>query len=143
MHSMIARRALLAVGWIPLWLATGGCSHTDWLTTPSDEALPAPEDPAYPTEVLRVRAECMRAVERWRHSLEALDRLIEFRQAGRISRDRSRKIVGISDDSDLHRWRMEMEYERLRAQGALRRLERKVRTDFHGEFPPWWPKDDG
>jgi hypothetical protein len=36
-----------------------------------------------------------------------------------------------------------MQTELVRAEGALRRLEQKVKTDFHGEFPPWWPRDDG
>jgi len=37
---------------------------------------------------------------------------------------------------------MEMETELLRAEGALHRLERKVKADHQGEFPPWWPRDD-
>jgi hypothetical protein len=94
-------------------------------------------------EALKARAERVRAVERWQTSLDALNRLIEFRRSARISRDRSGNVVSISDDSDLQHWRMEMETELLRAEGALHRLERKVKADHQGEFPPWWPRDDG
>jgi septal ring factor EnvC (AmiA/AmiB activator) len=81
--------------------------------------------------MLKARAERVRAVERWQNSLEALDRMIEFRRS-----------AGTSDDSDLRSWRLDMQTELLRAKGTLRRLERKVKADFQGEFPPWWPRDD-
>ncbi len=134
---------ILALAWICLVVVMGGCAHGDfWASTP-EEQFPDPTDPAYPVEALKARAERVRAVERWQTSLDALNRLIEFRRSARISRDRSGNVVSISDDSDLQHWRMEMETELLRAEGALHRLERKVKADHQGEFPPWWPRDDG
>jgi len=56
-------------------------------------------------EALKARAERVRAVERWQTSLDALNRLVEFRRSARISRDRSGNVVSISDDSDLQHWR--------------------------------------
>lgn len=134
---------ILGLGWICLWLAVGGCASTDFWAPSTGEQFPAPMEPAYPVEILKARAERVRGVERWRSSLYALNQLIELRRAARISRDRSGNVVGINDDSDLQRWRSEMVTELLRAEGALRRLEQKVKADFHGEYPPWWPRDDG
>lgn len=134
---------ILGLGWICLWLVMGGCAHADfWAGTPEEPFLDA-TDPAYPAEILKARAERVWAVERWQNSLGALNRMIEFRRSARISRDRSGNVAGIDDDSDLQRWRSEMVTELLRAEGALRRLEQKVKADFHGEYPPWWPRDDG
>jgi hypothetical protein len=98
-------------------------------------------DPAYAAEVLKARAEYIRAVERWQRALDALDRIIEIRHAARVSRDQTGKIVGVSEDLELPRWRLEMERELMRAKGALSRLERRVRADFNGKFPTWWPRD--
>jgi hypothetical protein len=132
---------LLAVAWIGLALVIGGCAHGDWWVPISEEQLPAPTDPGYPVEVLMARVEYVRAVERWQRALDALDRLIEIRRAARVSRDQTGKIVGISEDLELPRWRLEMERELMRAKGAFSRLKRRVRADFKGEFPPWWPQD--
>lgn len=132
---------LLALAWIGLALVIGGCAHGDWWVPISEGQLPAPTDPGYPVEVLMARAEYVRAVERWQRALDALDRLIEIRRAARVSRDQTGKIVGISEDLELPRWRLEMERELMRAKGALYRLERRVRADFNGEFPAWWPRD--
>jgi hypothetical protein len=108
---------ILALAWICLVVVMGGCAHGDfWASTP-EEQFPDPTDPAYPVEALKARAERVRAVERWQTSLDALNRLIEFRRSARISRDRSGNVVSISDDSDLQHWRMEMETELLRAEG--------------------------
>lgn len=134
---------LLALAWIYLALVIGGCAHGDWWAPIAEEQLPAPVDPGYAAEVLKARAEYVRAVERWQRALDALDRLIEVRRAARVSRDKNGKIVAISEDLELPRWRLEMERELMRAQGALYRLERRVRADFNGDFPPWWPRDDG
>lgn len=132
---------LLALAWIGLVLLIGGCAHGDWWAPIAEEQLPALTDPAYPVEVLKARAEYVRAVERWQRALGALDRLIEVRRAARVSRDSTGKIVDISEDLELPRWRLEIEREVMRAKGALYRLERRVRADFKGEFPPWWPQD--
>ena len=133
---------ILAPAWICLVLALGGCAQGDlWAHTP-EEQFPDPTDPAYSVEVLKARAERLRAVERWQTSLDALNQMIEFRRSAQISRDRNGNVVSIGDDSDLQQWRMEMETELLRAKGALRRLERKVKTDSHGKYPPWWPRTE-
>ncbi len=136
------RRARIHSVWFCLALVMGGCAHDDFLATPAGEQFADPMDPAYSTEILRARAERVWAVERWRRSLDALKQMIELRRSARVSRDRNGNVVSINDDSDLRRWRMDMETELLRAEGALSRLERKVKTDFHGEYPPWWPRDD-
>ncbi len=120
----------------------GGCAHGDFSTTAPPEQFSDPTDPAYPAEILKARAERLRDVERWQTSLDALNRLIELRRSAGISLDRNGNVVSISDDSDLQQWRMDMETELLRAEGALSRLERKVKSDFNGEYPPWWPRDD-
>jgi len=142
---MVALRSerILTLAWICLALVIGGCAYGDFLAAAPEEQFPDPSEPAYPIEILRARTERTRAVERWQSSLDALSRMIEFRRGARVSRNPSGKIVGISEDTDLQRWRLEMEAELLRARGALFRLERKVKADFQGEFPPWWPCDDG
>lgn len=132
----------LALAWCCLALAIGGCAHGSSSATTAEEQLADPTDPAYPAEILKARAERVRAVERWEASLDALNRLIDLRRSARISRDRNGNVVSVNDDSDLQRWRMDMETELLRAEAALSRLERKVKADFHGEYPPWWPRDD-
>jgi hypothetical protein len=124
-------------------LALVGCAHVDGGATASEDQLPTPTDPAYPGAVLKARAKHIRAVERWERILDLLNRLIELRQAARIARDSSGKIVSLSEDTDLRLWRLDMETELLQARGALERLTRRVRADFQGEFPPWWPRDDG
>lgn len=134
---------ILALAWICLVLVMGGCAHGDFSGNTPQEQFLNPTDPAYPAEILKARAERVQAVERWHASLDALNRLIEFRRSAQIRRDRNGNVVSIDDDSDLQRWRMEMETELLRAEGALHRLERKVKADFHGEFPARWPRDDG
>ncbi len=131
----------LALACIGVALAIAGCAHGDWWAPIAEGQFPVPTDPAYPAEVLKTRAEYVRAVERWQRALGALDRLIEIRRAARVSRDQTGKIVGISEDLELPRWRLEMERELMRAKGALSRLERRVRADFKGDFPPWWPQD--
>jgi len=133
---------ILALAWFCLALAIGGCAHGDFSATTAEEQLADPTDPAYPAEILKARAERVRAVERWQASLDALNRLIDLRRSTRISRDRNGNVVSVNDDSDLQRWRMDMETELLWAEAALSRLERKVKADFHGEYPPWWPRDD-
>ena len=133
---------ILALAWVCFALEMGGCNHGDfWATTP-EEQFSDPTHPAYPAEILKARAERVRAVEPWQTRLDALNRMIDVWRAARISRDRDGRIVSISDDSNLQRWRIEMETELLRAEGALARPERKVKADFHGEYPPWWPRDD-
>ncbi len=134
---------ILALAWIWLVLAAAGCAHVEGWVTTSEEQLPALTDPSYEAQALNARAERVRAVERWERSLDLLTRLIEVRQAARISRERSGKIVALSEDTDLQRWRLEMETELFQARGALERLKRRVRADFQGEFPPWWPQEDG
>jgi len=135
------RGRLLRLAWIGLALVMGGCAHGAPWAPIAEGQFPVPTDPAYPAEVLKTRAEYVRAVERWQRALDALDRLIEIRRAARVSRDQAGKIVGISEDLELPRWRLEMEHELMRAKGALSRLERRVRADFNGEFPAWWPRD--
>jgi len=66
----------------------GGCAHGDFSTTARPEQFSAPTDPAYPAEILKARA------------------------------------------------------ERVRAEGGLSRLEPKTPADFHGEYPPWWPRHE-
>jgi hypothetical protein len=134
---------ILSLAWLWLALAMAGCAHVDGMATTAEDLLPTPTDPAYPGAVLRARAEHVRAVERWEQSLDLLNWLIELRQGARIARDSSGKIVSLSEDTDLQLWRMEMETELLKARVALERLTRRVRADFQGEFPPWWPRDDG
>jgi hypothetical protein len=131
----------LALAWFCLALVISGCAHGDFSAAPEEQSVD-PTDPAYPAEILKARAERVRAVERWQTSLDALNRLIELRRSARISRDRNGNVVSINDDSDLQRWRLDMETELLRAEAALSHLERKVKADFHGEYPPWWPRDD-
>ncbi len=133
----------LALAWICLALVIDGCAHSNLWAPVTEDQFSEPTDPAYQGEVLKARAERLRAVKRWQNSLDALNRMIEVQRAARVSRDRNGNVVSINDDSDLQRWRMEMETELLRAEGALRRLERKVKADFQGEFPLWWPRDDG
>jgi hypothetical protein len=110
----------------------GGCTHADWAAPPAEDRFPDPTDPAYPAKILEARTERVRSVLRCQNSLETLNRMIEFRRS-----------AGTSSDTELQRWRADMQTELVRAEGALRRLEQKVKTDFHGEFPPWWPRDDG
>lgn len=128
--------------WVWLVIGIAGCAHLDWIPV-YERQLPEPTDPRYPTVVLKAREEHLREIQRWHHSLDALRRLIELRQAGRIARDQGGKIVAVSEDLDLQRWRLEMENELLRARSALYRLERKVKADFKGELPAWWPHDNG
>jgi hypothetical protein len=136
-------KRILVLAWICLVLVMGGCAHGEFSRNTPEEQFSNPTDPAYPAEILKAHAERVQTVERWQASLDALNRLIDLRRSARIIRDREGRIVRISDDSDLQRWRMEMETDLLRAEGALSRLERKVKADFNGEYPPWWPRDDG
>ena len=127
---------------VALWLGLAACAHLAGEAVLPEEALPDPADPAYAEQALALRGERVRAVERATLNLEAVERLIGVRQAGRVSRDASGRIVGLSEQVDLQRWRMDLEMELLRAKGALSRLERRVRTDFQGELPSWWPRDE-
>jgi hypothetical protein len=130
---------ILALGWLCLALVMIGCAHGGLSATAETEQFADPTEPVYPGEILKARAERLRDVQRWRTSLDALNQLIDLRRSARISRDRNGSVVSINDDSDLQHWRMEMETELLRAEGALSRLEQKVKADFHGEYPPGGP----
>ncbi len=136
------RRARIHSVWFCLALVMSACAHGNFPATTAEEQFANPMDPPYSTEILRARAERVWAVERWRRSLDALNQMIELRHSARVSRDRNGNVVSINDDSDLQRWRLDIETELLRAEGALSRLERKVKADFHGEYPPWWPRDN-
>jgi hypothetical protein len=43
-------------------------------------------------------------------------------------------------DAGLQNMHLEIRRELTSARARLARLERKVRQDFGGEYPPWWPK---
>ena len=101
-----------------------------------EEQLADPTDPAYSAEILKARAERVRAVQRWRTSLDTLNRMIDLRRSARVSRYRNGNVASVNDDSDLQRWRLDMETELLWAKAALSRLEPKVKADLHGEYPP-------
>ena len=83
--------------------------------------------------ILKAREARVREIERWENSLDAIDRMIDLRSgAGRSS--------GVTGDAGLQNMRLEIRRELTSARARLARLERKVKPDFGGKYPPWWPK---
>jgi len=83
--------------------------------------------------ILKAREERVREIETRENSLGAIDRMIDLRSgAGRSS--------GVTGDTGLQNMHLEIRQELTSARARLARLERKVRQDFGGEYPPWWPK---
>jgi hypothetical protein len=50
------------------------------------------------------------------------------------------RFSGMTSDAGLQNMRLEIRRELTSARAGLARLERKVKPDFGGEYPPWWPK---
>ena len=91
-------------------------------------------DPAYPAVILKAREERLREIESLENSLDAIDRMIDLRESG------AGRSGGVTGDAGLQNMRLEIRRELTSARARLARLERKVRQDFKGEYPPWWPK---
>jgi hypothetical protein len=128
---MLQPRGLLIA--IALTVLLAACAHADREASLPGEQFPDPTDPAYPAVVLKAREERVREIAGWESSLEAIDRMIDLRSgAGRSS--------GVTGDQGLQNMRLETRGEFTSARARLARLERKVRQDFGGEYPPWWPK---
>lgn len=128
-----ARRPWLLFG---LLLLLAGCAH-DVGSSPAEERIPTPSDPAYSETVLARRAEALRSIRAAQLSLENIQYLISVGQGREISG--SPKTF--RDQSDLYRMQMDRELDLMRARGSLARLERQVRQDHGGELPPWWPRE--
>ena len=131
MRILHPRRFLIA---IVLTALLAACAHADREAILPGEQFPDPMDSAYPAVILKAREERVREIERWENSLDAIDRMIDLRKssAGRSS--------GATGDAGLQNMRLEIRRELTSAWAGLARLERKVKPDFGGEYPPWWPK---
>lgn len=118
---------------LALAVLLAACAHTDREASLPEEQFPDPADPAYPAVILKAREERVREIETRENSLGAIDRMIDLRSgAGRSS--------GVTGDTGLQNMHLEIRQELASARARLARLERKVRQDFGGEYPPWWPK---
>jgi hypothetical protein len=84
--------------------------------------------------ILKAREERVREIEMRENSLDAIDRMIDLREPG------AGRSSGMTGDAGLQNMRLEIRRELTSARARLARLERKVRQDFGGEYPPWWPK---
>jgi hypothetical protein len=119
---------------IALTVLLAACAHADREGRLPEEQFPDPADPAYPAVILQAREERVREIQARENSLEAVDRMIDLRESG-VGRS-----SGVTGDTGLQNMRLEIRRELTSARARLARLERKVRQDFGGEYPPWWPK---
>ena len=129
---MLQPRGFLIV--IALTLLLAACARADWEGSLPEEQFPDPTDPAYPAVILKAREERVREIQGRENSLEAIDRMIDLRESG------AGRSSGVTGDAGLQNMRLEIRRELTSARARLARLERKVRQDFGGEYPPWWPK---
>jgi hypothetical protein len=129
-------RAWSGILWLILALAA--CTHGGGEPVLSpEELLPSPDDPSYVQQALQRRAELLRAIANAEFALEPVRYLIDMRESQNIG---GRTGAG-SDEMGLRHMQTEREFELMRAQGALTRLERRVRQDHNGSLPPWWPRE--
>lgn len=129
---MLQPRGLLIV--IALTVLLAACAHMNREASLSEEQFPDPMDPAYPAVILKAREERVREIQGRENSLEAIDRMIDLRESG------AGRSSGATGDAGLQNMRLDIRRELTSARARLARLERKVRRDFGGEYPPWWPK---
>lgn len=131
MRMLQPRGILIAIA---LAVLLTGCAHADWEASLPEEQFPDPADPTYPAVILKAREERVREIQGRENSLEAIDRMIDLRESG------AGRSSGVTGDAGLQNMRLEIRRELTSARARLARLERKVRQDFGGEYPPWWPK---
>ena len=131
MRMLQPKRFLIAIA---LTLLLAACAHTDGEGSLPAEQFPDPTDPAYPAVILKAREERVREIEMRENSLDAIDRMIDLREPG------AGRSSGVTGDAGLQNMRLEIRRELTSARARLARLERKVRQDFGGAYPPWWPK---
>ena len=131
MRMLQPRGFLIAIA---LTVLLAACAHADREVSLPEEQFPDPTDPAYPAVILKAREERVREIERRENSLDAIDRMIDLRESG------ASRSSGVTSDAGLQNMRMEIRRELTSARARLARLERKVRQDFGGAYPPWWPK---
>ena len=130
MRMLQPRGFLIAIA---LTVLLAACAHADREAILPEEQFPDPTDPAYPAVILKAREARVQEIERWENSLDAIDRMIDLRSGASRS-------SGVTGDAGLQNMRLEIRRELTSARARLARLERKVRQDFGGEYPPWWPK---
>jgi hypothetical protein len=123
-----------------LWLLLGltACAHHGGEPARSaEELLPPPDDPTYVQQALGRRTELLRAITDTRFSLDRVRYLIDLRE----NRDFGGRMGMGTELMDLRHMQMERDFELLRLNGDLVRLERRVRQDHGGALPPWWPRE--
>jgi hypothetical protein len=125
-------------GILGLLLGLAACTHGGGEPARAvEELLPAPDDPTYAQQVLQRRTELLRAIADAQFSLDRVRYLIDLRE----NRDFGGRMGMGGELMDLRRTQLEREFDLMRAQGALTRLERRVRQDHGGALPPWWPRE--
>ena len=129
---MLQPKGLLIAMALTVLLAA--CALADREGSLPEEQFPDATDPAYPAVILKAREERLREIESWENSLDAIDRMIDLRESG------AGRSGGVTGDAGLQNMRLEIRRELTSARARLARLERKVRQDFGGAYPPWWPK---